>query len=462
MKILLKCPTRSRPAQFLSVLQKYVSLAKQPELLGVCVSCDQDDSSMTQGNIQYSIKNATRGVAWCDIFYGTSTTKIEAVNADIASVPWEWDIVVLVSDDMVPQVKGYDDILRNHMIAKYPDTNGILWVNDGTQGSKLNTITIMGRAMYTSFGYLYHPSYKSLFCDTEFTDLCKSSLASKTSYIPQILIRHEHPGTGFPEKQDQLYSKNQTYWSADMFTYISRKTYEYDWSILIPTISGREQSLRTLLNAINEKRARICPTLRIEVSISFDNREKRIGTKRQELLQAAKGKYSSFVDDDDMITDAYFEDAVSTIKGGFHCCRLRGQMNQYTFTHSIDNRLDMPMCIGDVFIRPPNHLNIILTGVGSLISFKNVSRGEDLDWTIRLAQTGWLQTEYQSDPSRIHYIYNLGDRTIDEGTAVHQRTTTYQTMLNMVWVDGGAIPVARPIDIRKTGLRLGAKGFVSK
>jgi GT2 family glycosyltransferase len=122
----------------------------------------------------------------------------------------------------------------------------------------------------------------------------------------------------------------------------------------------------------------------------------------------------------------------------------------------------MPMCIGDVFIRPPNHLNIILTGVGSLISFKNVSRGEDLDWTIRLAQTGWLQTEYQSDPSRIHYIYNLGDRTIDEGTAVHQRTTTYQTMLNMVWVDGGAIPVARPIDIRKTGLRLGAKGFVSK
>jgi hypothetical protein len=462
MKILLKCPTRSRPAQFLSVLQKYVSLAKQPELLGVCVSCDQDDSSMTQGNVQYSIKNATRSVAWCDIFYGTSTTKIEAVNADMASIPWEWDIVVLVSDDMVPQVKGYDDILRNHMTAQYPDTNGILWVNDGTQGSKLNTITIMGRAMYASFGYIYHPSYKSLFCDTEFTDLCKTSLASKTSYIPQVLIRHEHPGTGFPEKQDQLYSKNQTYWSADMFTYISRKTYEYDWSILIPTISGREQSLRTLLNAINEKRARICPTLRIEVSISFDNREKRIGTKRQELLQAAKGKYSSFVDDDDMITDAYFEDAVSTIKGGFHCCRLRGQMNQYTFTHSIDNRLDMPMCIGDVFIRPPNHLNIILTGVGSLISFKNVSRGEDLDWTIRLAQTGWLQTEYQSDPSRIHYIYNLGDRTIDEGTAVHQRTTTYQTMLNMVWVDGGAIPVARPIDIRKTGLRLGAKGFVSK
>jgi hypothetical protein len=168
------------------------------------------------------------------------------------------------------------------------------------------------------------------------------------------------------------------------------------------------------------------------------------------------------VDDDDMITDAYFEDALQTIKGGFHCCRLRGQMNQYTFTHSIDNRLNMPMCIGDVFIRPPNHLNMILTGVGSLISFKGVSRGEDLDWTIRLAQTGWLKTEYQSDPSRIHYIYNLGERTITEATAVQQRNTSYQTMLSMVWVDGGALQVTQPVDIRKSGLRLGARGFVSK
>ena len=462
MKILLKCPTRSRPGQFLSVLQKYVTLANRPDLLGVCVSCDQDDSSMTPADIQYSIKNITHYTSWCNIYYGNSTTKIEAVNADIASVPWEWDIIVLVSDDMVPQVKGYDDVLRNHMMAQHPDTNGILWVNDGTQGLNLNTITIMGKAMYKSFGYLYHPSYCSLFCDTEFTDLCKGTLASKTTYIPHVLIRHEHPGTGFPEKQDQLYLRNQSYWSMDMNTYISRKTYAFDWSILIATIAGRERSLQTLLDAINEKRARICPDLKIEISVSFDNREKKIGAKRQELLQGAKGKYSSFVDDDDMVTDAYFEDALQTIKGGFQCCRLRGQMNQYTFTHSIENRLDMPMCIGDVFIRPPNHLNIIMTGIGSLISFGNASRGEDLDWTIRLAQTGWLKTEYQSDPSRIHYIYNLGTRTVDPRTAEQQRTTNYQTMLKMLWVDGGATDRPRPLDVRNTSLRLGAKGFVSK
>lgn len=461
MRILLKCPTRSRPSRFISVIKKYVSLAHRPDLLGVCVSCDLDDTTMTPADVQYEIKNAIHTVAWSEIYYGYSTSKIEAVNADMSSIPWQWDIVVVVSDDMVPQVKGYDDVLRSHMMANFPNTDGILWVNDGTQGSNLNTISIMGRTMYDSFGYIYNPSYKSLFCDTEFTDLCVGSLASKCTYIPYILIRHEHPGTGYPDRNDNLYARNQQYWSTDMQTYIRRKAYAYDWSILIATIPGRELALQSLISCIHEKRKAICPEIRIDIQIAFDNREKKIGRKRQELLQSAKGKYFSFIDDDDMVTDAYFEDARATIMGEFHCCRLRGQMNQYTFTHSIENTLDKPMCEGDVFLRPPNHLNLMMTGIGSLVPFRDATRGEDLDWTIRLAQSGWLKTEYRSDPSRIHYIYNLGTRTVDARTAELQRTTNYQTMLTLVWKDGGATE-APAVDTRRTRLRLGAKGFVSK
>jgi hypothetical protein len=417
---------------------------------------------MTPANVQHEIRNVAHVAAYVNICYGRNTSKIEAVNADMSSIEWQWDIVVLVSDDMVPKVKGYDDVLRSHMMANFADTDGILWVNDGTQGSKLNTISIMGRKMYDSFGYIYHPAYKSLFCDTEFTDLCTGPLASKCTYIPYVLIKHEHPGTGFPERGDALYARNQTYWSQDMYTYISRKTYEYDWSILIATIAGREANLQRLLTTINELKSRICPDLRIEICMSFDNREKKIGPKRQELLHGAKGKYFSFVDDDDLVTDAYFEDAVATIKGNFHTCRLRGQMNQYTFTHSIENTLDMPMCIGDVFIRPPNHLNVTMTSVGRLISFGNATRGEDLDWTIRLAQTGLLKREYQSDPSRIHYIYNMGTRTVHPETAEQQRAINYQTMLKMMWRDGGAYEPTSFANIRNSRLRLGAKGFVSK
>jgi len=411
---------------------------------------------MTPGDVQYSIKNITHRTDFGVIYYGNSSTKIEAVNADIKSVTWPWDILLLVSDDMVPQVKGYDDILRARMPS---DTNGILWINDGTQGNTLNTISVMGRAMYESFGYVYHPAYKSFYCDTEFTDLCKGSLASKCTYIPDILIRHEHPGTGFPERHDALYKKNQRFWSEDMFTYISRKTYEYDWSILIATIAGREDKLKRLLAVINELKP---SELRIEICTAFDNREKKIGTKRRELLAGAKGKYFSFIDDDDLVTKEYFEDALETIKGGFHCCRLRGQINQYTFTHSIENTLDKPMCVGDVFLRPPNHLNVTMTGVGGLIPFADATRGEDLDWAIRLAQTGWLKTEYRSDPSRIHYIYDLGGRTLDPTVAAHQRKISYKTMLTMVWKEDGATNAPPPAPTpRRGGLRFTPRGFVS-
>jgi len=462
MRILLKCPTRSRPGQFIRILNQYINLANRPDLLGVCVSCDQDDFTMTDTSIQYQIKNITHQTAWSEIYYGSSTSKIEAVNADIVTIPWDWEMVILVSDDMVPQVKGYDDVLRCHMIANFADTDGILWVNDGTQGNKLNTISIMGRKMYDSFGYLYHPVYKSLFCDTEFTDLCKGSLASKCTYIPYILIKHEHPGTGFPQRNDALYIKNNSFWYEDILTYISRKKYEYDWTIMIPTITGRETKLYNLLQTIEDQRKRICPSLKIEIQISFDNREKRIGAKRQELLTNAKGKYISFIDDDDLVTDYYFEDALATIQEEYHVCRLRGQMNQFTFTHSIENTLDKPMCEGDVFLRPPNHLNILLSDIGKLFTFGNAARGEDLDWCIRLAQGNYLKREYRSDPSRIHYIYNLGNRTVSNETAEMQRKTNYQTMLKMVWLDGGATLNTNESKNQPSGLRLSGRGFVSK
>jgi len=460
MRILLKCPTRSRPGQFIRVLNQYVTLANRPDLLGVCVSCDHDDTTMTDASIQHHIKNITHRVTWSEIYYGKSTNKIEAVNADIADVPWNWDIVVIVSDDMVPQVKGYDDVLRSHMMAKFADTDGILWVNDGTQGDKLNTITIMGRKMYDSFGFVYNPAYKSLFCDTEFSDLCKGPLASKCTYIPYMLIKHEHPGTGFPERNDALYKRNNSYWYQDLMTYISRKNYEYHWSILIPTITGRETRLYFLLESIEERRKRICPSLKIEICLSFDNREKKIGSKRQELLVNAKGKYMSFVDDDDLLTDAYFEDALATIEGEFHVCRLRGQMNQYTFTHGLENTLNRPMFEDNVFLRPPNHLNVMLSDIGKLFSFKDAIRGEDLDWTIQLAKSNLLKTQYTSDPSRIHYIYNLGTRKVDPGVAEVQRKSTYESMLKMVWADGN--PTTNPASLRSSELRLSAKGFVSK
>lgn len=458
MKILLKCPTRSRPRKVLETLGLYIRLASRLDLLGVAVSCDDNDTTMQNTS---ELESLLSRCAWHKIFRSPNRSKIEACNANMNEIEWDWDIVVLVSDDMVPKIRGYDDILRNHMLASFPDRDGILWCNDGYQEQRLNTLCIFGRQFYERQGYIYAPQYKSLFCDTELTDQCRTIYKDKCLYIPYCIIRHEHPGTGFAGAMDKLYQHNQTFWNEDMYTYIRRKTYAYDWSVLIPTIPGREASLQRLLAAIREKVARIAPDLRVEYSIKFDNKEMSVGLKRQELLQNAHGKYMAFIDDDDEITDAYIEDLAATIRGSYPVMRLRGQISPYTFTHSLDNKLTGMMAQGDVFLRPPNHLNPMMTDVAKLVGFRDAVRGEDLDWTIRMSRAGFLTHEYQSHPDRIHYIYNMGTRKVDPGSLTYQQATSYETMLKVLWTPAGAqMPSEQPRPA--TGLRLGPRGFVSR
>jgi hypothetical protein len=455
-------PTRSRPQRAMATLETYMKMANHPEQMGVLVSCDVDDSSMSRNLVHEELQRICKKTAWFRVMMSENKNKIQACNANMNQVDYPWDIVVLVSDDMIPQIQGYDDIIRNHMLSRFPDTDGILWFNDGHQQDKLNTLCIFGRRYYDSVGYIYHPSYKSLFCDTELTDLCRTTLKQKTLYIPYCIIRHEHPGTGFPQTMDELYAKNQAYWTEDMHTYISRKTYDYDWSVLIANIPGREESLRRLLNSLHEKRNRICPSMRMEVCIGFDNKEQSIGQKREGLLQKAQGKYISFVDDDDEVTDAYIEDLWAMIQGGFHTMRLWGQMSEHRFVHSTtvkDTDFMATKTNPPYFQRPPNHLNPMLSDVAKLIHYKNAVYGEDLDWTLQLYRSGFLQTEYRSDDSRTHYIYNMGDRKIHPSTVPMQQGMSFYDMLHMIYTPAGNV-VSQTTSGPKP-LKLGPKGFVA-
>jgi hypothetical protein len=89
----------------LKTLSTYLRYAARPDLLGVAVSCDVDDPTMANTD---ELRALLAPCAWSRIFSSPNRSKIEACNANMAEVDWDWDIVVLVSDDMVPQVRGYD------------------------------------------------------------------------------------------------------------------------------------------------------------------------------------------------------------------------------------------------------------------------------------------------------------------------------------------------------------------
>ena len=214
MKILLKCPTRGRREKFLSTIKKWIEFADEPASLGILVSADVDDPSMG-GFTEADLPE----VPWKKVCFGASKTKIQACNADMEKVDWQWDIVVLVSDDMIPQVKGYDTRIRKGMVT----LDHIVWVYDGFQNDRLNTLNIFGRNRYTDWGYLYHPAYKSLWCDNEITDWCRKN-PTRCSIIPEVIIKHIHPYTVQGVILDELYKRNQKYEAEDRATYNSRKT----------------------------------------------------------------------------------------------------------------------------------------------------------------------------------------------------------------------------------------------
>lgn len=213
MKLLIKFPTRNRPYKFLKVLSKYAEYLddKSTEII---VSCDLDDPSMNEDyikDIMLQYKNVT-------LLFGENKSKIEAVNANLSGV--NFDILLLASDDMIPIVKGFDTIIKNKMSECYPDTDGVLWFNDGHQENNLNTLCIIGKKYYDRFGYIYNPEYKSVYCDNEFMDV--ANILNKQTYFPEVIIQHQHPDWGYGN-MDTVHSLNQINCNDDMNTYYKNK-----------------------------------------------------------------------------------------------------------------------------------------------------------------------------------------------------------------------------------------------
>jgi hypothetical protein len=215
MHILIKFPSRGRPDKLRSTFLKYVGFAEDISKISFLISLDEDDSTVTKTQ-QIILKKIHPDT---QIVIGKSCGKIGAVNRDMELAP-PYDILLLASDDMIPQVKGYDRIIRDKMTQHYPDTDGVVWFNDGYQKDRLNTLCIMGKKYYDRFGYIYHPSYKSLWCDNEFTVV--ATMLGKQTYFEQIIIKHEHP-LWTKETPDTVLVENDKYDPEDRANFERRK-----------------------------------------------------------------------------------------------------------------------------------------------------------------------------------------------------------------------------------------------
>lgn len=203
MKLLIQFPTRSRPERFKKYLSRYLAYIEDSNNFHIQVSCDKGDTSVPVEFIS-KLRNVS-------VVINNNQNKIEAINANVPFTGW--DILLLASDDMWPEVYGFDNIIREQMQMHFPDTDGVLHFNDGIHGDSLNTLAIIGNKYYQRFGFIYNPKYKSLYADNEFDQISRQ--LDKYKYNNQVIISHQRKKV----KRDYLHIINHKYASEDKLEY---------------------------------------------------------------------------------------------------------------------------------------------------------------------------------------------------------------------------------------------------
>jgi glycosyltransferase involved in cell wall biosynthesis len=179
-------------------------------------------------------------------------------------------------------------------------------------------------------------------------------------------------------------------------------------SILICSVESRKEYLERLLGILDRQK-----NDEVEVLVELDNGEKSIGTKRNNLLNRAKGDYIAFIDDDDVVPKYYVSEILEGIKhnpdvigihlimdhDGTYAERTYHSLKYQIWSQDVDNE----NFNRNRYYRNPNHLNPVKREFALQIMFPEINHGEDKNYSMRLLPL--LKTEYYIPVPLYFYEY---------------------------------------------------------
>ena len=210
MNILIKFPSRGRPDKFKSTLSNHLSKLSGKNEVKFVFSFDVDDKKMNNDNIRNFLNSLNIN---CSINYGHNQNKIQAINADLENE--NFDVLILIADDMIPLIQDYDEIISDIFSNCENGLDSTIHFNTTRWGSILDIWCIMGKKYYDRFNYIYHPDYKSIFCDNEYTEIANK--LNRKIYSEKCLFEHDYI-TG-----DDTEVRNWKFNSEDWSVYEQRK-----------------------------------------------------------------------------------------------------------------------------------------------------------------------------------------------------------------------------------------------
>ena len=223
--ILIKLPSRGRPEKLFRALDSIHNHISDQKYFTVSCTLDTDDAAVCNEDVVGRISEYPN----TEIAWGTSESKIHAINR---SMPEEFGIVCIGSDDIFFNAFGFDEMIRLEMRTHFPDGDGYLHFREKDSLSALNVMTVIDKKYYDRFGYIYHPEYLSLFADNHQMDVAK--ILGRYVYIDYSIMEHRNPAYNeYNEVKDEMFRYQQEIgWSIDQLKYEEMKSRNYDLHLI--------------------------------------------------------------------------------------------------------------------------------------------------------------------------------------------------------------------------------------
>jgi hypothetical protein len=208
-KISIIHPSRNRPKQAEQAIKEWLGNTINKNQIEYILSVDKNDKDLNA----YKSIGIRNGIY---VSINKNKSAIEAINkaAKVSTA----NLIIVVSDDFSCET-GWDEKILNNL-----DGNDDFFckTKDGLQDFII-TLPILDRKCYDSFGYIYHPGYEHLFCDTEMAAV--SHMTNRTVYS-DLIFTHNHYSTK-KTKKDLVNVKNDKTWKQGKKLFYERKAINF-------------------------------------------------------------------------------------------------------------------------------------------------------------------------------------------------------------------------------------------
>lgn len=187
------------------------------------------------------------------------------------------------------------------------------------------------------------------------------------------------------------------------------------WSILIPSVPSRIESACRTFKVLEGQKRRVYSEA-VEILMLLDNKMRTVGMKRQALLEAARGDYVSFVDDDDVVTDGYVPRILTALTSRSEMPDVVSFPVHVTMSYAsgridvgtVEMALDFPneelKPLPKATLRKPTHLSVWKRSIALQAGFSDVMWGEDKYFMERACALA--KTEYRIEAVLYEYRWS--------------------------------------------------------